>query len=274
MLEDKTEAVPRPDYQIRKCGSGSVNDAIKALWAKEGAWGIWKGTNSTFVYQVLKSTLETWSSSFIAAILSLPEPGLTEIADSTHPMASLGVAIAASAITALLLAPFDIIRTRMILTPSNSKPRNLVPALRALPSFLIPVQLILPTTLHAVLPSFVALSTPYFLKTRLHLDPLLTPLSFNLFTFLAATTEMFVRLPLETVLRRAQIAEVKSERTIVPVGRYAGLLGTAWVLVKEEERGNWGIEGLYRGWRVGAWSNVGVLGLGLLGVQTGNANEF
>jgi fusion and transport protein UGO1 len=42
VLEDK-EGIPRPDYQIQKCSSGAVNEALKALWAKEGAWGIWKG---------------------------------------------------------------------------------------------------------------------------------------------------------------------------------------------------------------------------------------
>jgi len=42
VIEEK-ETAPRLDYQIRKCSSSAVNDAIKALWAKEGAWGVWKG---------------------------------------------------------------------------------------------------------------------------------------------------------------------------------------------------------------------------------------
>jgi len=256
------------------------------------------GTNATFIHSVLVSTMEAWSTSFLSAILSLPDPGVTEIADSTHPLASLAVAIAASALTALLLAPLDLIRTkwdsplppprskkricglifppssRLILTPRSSKPRNLLPSLRALPSCFIPTNLILPTTLHAVLPSLINLGTPYFLKAKLNLDPLLAPASYNMLTFFSGSVELFVRLPLETVLRRAQIAEAKPEKTVVPVGRYAGVVGTAWVLVKEEERGKWGIEGLYRGWRVGAWSNAGVLGLGLLGVQGGAKHEF
>ncbi|KAF8253131.1 mitochondrial carrier [Wilcoxina mikolae CBS 423.85] len=273
VLEDK-EGIPRPDYQIQRCSSGAVNEALKALWNKEGAWGIWKGTNATFIYSVLASTMESWTTSFISAVLSLPDPGVTEIADSTHPMASLAVAVAASTLTALLLSPLDVIRTKLILTPSTSKPRNLLPALRALPSYFISTSLILPTTLHAAIPSLISLTTPYFLKTKLNLDPLLTPHSFNFFAFLSSTVEMFVRLPLETVLRRAQIAEAKPERTIVPVGRYAGVIGTAWVLMKEEERGKWGFEGLYRGWRVMAWSNAGVLGLGMLGVQGGTTHEF
>lgn len=81
--------------------------------------------------------------------------------------------------------------------------------------------------------------------------------------------KLVVNLPLETVLRRAQIAVTKPEKTIVPVGRYAGVVGTAWVLLREEQGGRFGVDGLYRGWRVGAWGNVGVLGLGFVGVQQG-----
>lgn len=83
-----------------------------------------------------------------------------------------------------------------------------------------------------------------------------------------------VRLPLETVLRRAQVAVTKPQRTIVPVGRYAGVFGTMWCVVKEEEGGRSGMEGLYRGWRLGLWTNVGVLGLGLVGVQGREGSEF
>jgi fusion and transport protein UGO1 len=121
----------------------------------------------------------------------------------------------------------------------------------------------------------ISLGTPYFLKTRFNLDTQLTPISFSICAFLSSTVELFARLPLETVLRRAQITATKPERLVVPVGRYAGFSGTAWALTKEEETGKWGIEGLYRGWRVGAWSNVGVLGLSLFGVSQGQTyNEF
>lgn len=72
------------------------------------------GQNSSFVYNVLLRTLESWTGSFLSAVLSLPDPGLTDIADSTHPLYSLGVAVAASAITAIILSPLDIVRTRYV----------------------------------------------------------------------------------------------------------------------------------------------------------------
>lgn len=57
--------------------------------------------------------MEAWSTSFLSAVLSLPDPGVTDVAHSSHPMASLAVAVAATALTALLLAPLDVIRTKL-----------------------------------------------------------------------------------------------------------------------------------------------------------------
>lgn len=86
--------------------------------------------------------------------------------------------------------------------------------------------------------------------------------------------ELAVTLPLETVLRRAQVEVAKPTKTIVPVGRYAGVVGTMWCIIREEDGGRWGVEGLYRGWKLGLWTNVGALGLGLVGVQGREGSEF
>jgi len=78
------------------------------------------GQNATFVYNILMRTLGSWTGSFLSAVLSLPDPGMGEITDSADPLASLGVAVAACTITALILAPIDIVRTRcplFLLTP-------------------------------------------------------------------------------------------------------------------------------------------------------------
>ena len=98
-----------------------------------------------------------------------------------------------------------------------------------------------------------------------------------------------MKLPLETVLRRGHVAALQQAasqpsgsphraalptaepsgrgraaapalRTVVPVGPYKGVLGTAWHVVREE-----GVAGLWRGWRVGFWGLVGVWGASALG---------
>jgi fusion and transport protein UGO1 len=111
---------------------------------------------------------------------------------------------------------------------------------------------------------------------------------------------------LETVLRRAQIAtwtspssspphassKHKTVKTIVPVPQsYRGILPTIWGIARAEgysespkdraaalagkaprrKRKGQGIEGLYRGWRVGFWGLIGVWGTSFVGgLQSGS----
>jgi mitochondrial fusion and transport protein UGO1 len=94
---------------------GAVLEVLGQVWQKEGAWGVWKGTNATFVYSILMGTVQSWTGSVLSAIISIPDPGLGgDIGDSVYPLATLGVSVAAGAIAALLLAPIDMIRTRYV----------------------------------------------------------------------------------------------------------------------------------------------------------------
>lgn len=122
--------------------------------------------------------------------------------------------------------------------------------------------------------------------------------------------ELGVRLPVETVLRRGQIAVVaegirsqgrKPMETVTEVGAYKGVVGTIWHIVSEEgERGGrqelisgtggapavkaiglgkkkrkgQGLEGLWRGWRVGLWGLMGVWGAAALGGVGSKGGEF
>jgi fusion and transport protein UGO1 len=109
---------PAPHQLVIK-RSDSIMEVIGQLWTKEGAWGVWKGSNATFVYSVLLKTTETWSRSLLAALVDVPDPGIitglglpTDLADSPYPWASLGVAVGAATIAAVLLAPLDTVRTK------------------------------------------------------------------------------------------------------------------------------------------------------------------
>lgn len=115
---------------------------------------------------------------------------------------------------------------------------------------------------------------------------------------------------METVLRRGQISVVtegvrsqgkKPIETVSELGSYRGVVGTMWHIVTEEgERGGrqemikgtggapavkatdvgkkrrkgQGLEGLWRGWRVGVWGLVGVWGAAALGGVGGKGGEF
>jgi fusion and transport protein UGO1 len=124
---------------------------------------------------------------------------------------------------------------------------------------------------------------------------------------MSRTVELFLKLPLETVLRRGQVNVLRSPKyrmsrrgeeeleTVVPIGEYRGVIGTMWCIareegvrevhvvgkgkgkgkVKEKVKKGQGIEGLWRGWRVGMWGLAGVWGAGLIGGgRGGDAGEF
>lgn len=93
-------------------------EVIAQLWNKESAWGVWKGTNATFIYGVLQSLLENWSRSLLSALFNVPDIGVRNDMDrlidiaSPYPWASLFVAAAAAVVSGLVLAPLDLVRTR------------------------------------------------------------------------------------------------------------------------------------------------------------------
>lgn len=180
-------------------------------------------------------------------------------------------------------------------------------AVRHLPTYLVPLKLLLPTVFYELITPTLHHTTPLLLRSQLSIDPILTPSYYSLAKFLSRTAELFVKLPFETVLRRAQVdvlsqneysTEVQDGRIvefepIVPVGEYRGVFGTLWYIAREEggrdevvsakkgksakgqvnRKTGQGVEGLWRGWRVGMWGLVGVWGSGLLS-GSANGGEF
>lgn len=274
-----TQPPPSPLRKLDLKKADSLLEVIGQLWQKESAWGVWKGTNATFVYNFLLKTTESWTRSMLSALLNLPDPSLMgtpgasnigglDIIDSSSPFMSLAVAVTATAFAATLLAPLDLIRTRLIVTPTTAPPRTIYPSLSLLPSYSVPSSLIPITILDAAVPTFISSFTPLFLRNTFSIDPVVTPTAYSFATFLSSTAELFIRLPLETVLRRGQVAalqEHENERlaaeyrhlpdrsmrspvfgmeqedlsarcfkTIVEPGPYKGVLGTMWFIVREE----------------------------------------
>lgn len=109
-------------HQIQLRRPDSLLEVIGQLWARESAWGVWKGTNATFVYNFLLKTIESWTRSLLSALLNVPDPSLLgssgtgfgglDIVDSPSPLASLAVAVAAAGVAGAVMAPLDMVRTR------------------------------------------------------------------------------------------------------------------------------------------------------------------
>lgn len=308
---------PSAPGKLQLKNSHSLIDALSALSSSSGALSMWRGTNTTFIHNVLSRTLETFFRSFLAALFGMVDPDVlmpfstsvipdVSILASTSPVATVLISTAAASIAALVLAPVDAARTRLILTPSSDEPRSLLGSLRTLSTPYLPPFHLLPITfLTSTLPTLISTSTPVLLRTYLRLDPNMNPTSWSIASFLSSAIDLSVKFPLETVLRRAQIAtwtapllsppssssRRKAVTTIVPVPQsYRGVTPTLWGIMREEgysesakdktaalmgkaprrKRKGQGIEGLYRGWRVGLWGLVGVWGTSFVsGLQGG-----
>ncbi|KAL9629319.1 MAG: hypothetical protein Q9164_006930 [Protoblastenia rupestris] len=313
-----------PPHLLDLKSSSSVLTTLSSLWNAEGSWGIWKGVNSTYIHSILLSTITSFIRSFLSAFLALPDPGLSftstsigptsytgglDILSSPSPLASLAVAVSAAGIAGTILAPLDIARTKHILTPSTHPPRSIIANIKTLPSWTLPFSLAPTAVIHSTLPTFISASAPLFLRSKMGIDPLITPNLYAIATFCSQAIELSIKLPIETVLRRGQMDVVRCTpegrdlQAVVVVGPYKGFFGTMRSIMYEEgERGvpaaagmpkggkgapemkigiagpqrkkGQGVEGLYRGWRVGMWGLLGVWGAATLGGVGGKGGEF
>lgn len=267
-------------------------------------WGVWKGTNATFLYTVLQSLLENWSRSLLSALFNVPDLGLKDDVDrlvdiaSPYPWASLCVAAAAAVATGLALAPLDLVRTRLIVTSTGRAPRRTLATLRALPSWICPSSLIAPTILNSLVHPFLTLSTPLVLRSQFLIDREQSPMTFSVAKFCTSCASLFVKLPLETVLRRGQMVVLQDHTylealdengkmdAIIEPGPCNGVFGTMYTIVADEGsraayavptktsprnrkakqpkvaevvyKRGQGFEGLWRGWKVSWWGLVGL----------------
>lgn len=297
-------SIKNPHSLVDALSSLSSSNGVLSLWRATNAtfvYTVLHRTMETFFGSFLAALLGIQEGD-ISNTSPAGAPPSTSILTSTAPLASLLIATASSTLSSLLLSPLDTARTRLILTPTSLPPRSLLSTIRTLPSpsYLIPSHLVPITFFTSTIPALISSSTPIVLKNYLNIDPVLNPNSWSIASFAFSAIELVVRYPFETVLRRAQIATwtappgtppvPSSSRkiidTIIPVPQsYRGILPTIWAIVREEgtsvtnkekvaaavgrtpnrSRRGQGIEGLYRGWRVGMWGLVGVWGASFIG---------
>lgn len=284
----------------------SLTHALAQLYNTSGAIGCWRASNTTFLYFILLRSTDSFLRSLLLALLGLPDiPGPADnglgpalgvrgglgfsgldLADSPNPFGSLVVVGLSSCLTGLLLAPLDLVRTKLILTPLSQGPRGLLQNLKRLPSLLPSRETIVPTLLSSTIPQVFSAATPLLLRRnfRSRLSPDTTPALWSMAAFATCLVDLFIRLPLETLTRRAQVATLKRMQPDLPLivqpGEYKGVWGTVYsILYLEGEtkrakdlktglvrmRRGQGVSGLIRGWRVGFWGLVGVWGAGALG---------
>ncbi|KMU83228.1 mitochondrial fusion and transport protein Ugo1 [Coccidioides immitis H538.4] len=220
----------KPGYMLKIKDPSALFDVLAQLWTTNGPTSIWKGSTSTFVYSLLLPTLNTFIRSLLSAIIGYPEDSFSTILESdiltsTSPGAALVLTCLSAALASIVLSPVDTARTYLILSPVGTA------------------------------------RLPIFPSSYLSFGPGPNPSRWGLFTLMASGLELGVRIPLETVLRRAQIATFTSPvlrqqsitrttvsassssqenvtsaiQTVVPTpDTYRGIVGTMWSIVYEE----------------------------------------
>ena len=293
---------PEAEYKLMLKRGDSVMHAISVLYETSGAVGLWRATNCTFLYSILLRTTDSFLRSLLLALFGLPDlvgpenggmtPGIAssagagisglDLTDSPSPIASLVVVGLASCLSGLLLSPLDLVRTRLIVSPASHPPRGVLSNLKRLPSLILPSKLWLPTALYHSLPQLFSTSMPQILRRQFHIAPETAPTLWSVASFSSSLSELFLRLPLETIVRRSQVNYLKDSSKDLPLivepAPYLGIGGTVYsILYAEGEtktkdakgmiriRKGQGSAGLIRGWRVGFWGLVGVWGAGSLG---------
>lgn len=252
--------------------STNFSDIISALQAQDGLKGLWRGVNTSFLLDAMQVTLEAWLSGFFSSVSGVPDPHFLDISHSPTPGASLATAVTASVVTAVLLAPLSIVRTRMVTTTFETVPRSVRTSIRELPSWLCPGFVLVPTVLHAGMTSAVRKSTSYVLQHLLNVDPTSMPVFYSVLTLAASVFEVGVRLPLETLVRRAHMAYLNLAplSLLVRPAEYEGVFGTAWSVVSGQER----VATLYRGWRVSMLGVISEWGVETLEVSDQVKEQF
>lgn len=293
---------PEAEYKLLMKRGDSVMHAISVLYETSGAVGLWRATNCTFLYSILLRTTDSFLRSMLLALFGLPDllgnenggltPGITssagagttglDLSDSPSPVASLVVIGLASCLSGLLLSPLDLVRTRLIVSPASHAPRGVLSNLKRLPSLILPSKLWLPTALYHTLPQVFSTSMPQVLRRQFNILPETAPTLWSFASFGTSLSELFIRLPLETIVRRSQVNYLRESTRDLPLivepGPYLGIGGTVYSIMYSEGetktkdakgmvrvRKGQGSAGLVRGWRVGFWGLVGVWGAGSLG---------
>ncbi len=269
--EKVDSVIPSSEYAILPLSLHGI-DILSAVLAKEGIRGIWRALNTTFIQNVLSSTLEAWLSGFLSPFFSIPDPYFIDAAHSPEPGTTLCVSLAVSVLTSLAMVPLDLIRTRMIVTSVAEGPRSVRDSVKKLKSYTCPKQLLFPTILHSFAVSLVRKGSPYVLYVKMGIDSYTMPAVYNFLTLISNIVELFVRLPLETVLRRAQVHYLSNEienldsKMIVKRDVYKGVIPTMFYIIynKDPENENRGAKALFAEWKVGLIGVVSSWGMNVV----------
>lgn len=226
----------------------NVTDILMELRAKEGLPGLWRSIHTSCLIKAASGLLQAWITSFLATLLKTADPQFTDPMQCADVTLVLAISTVACAATAALLAPISMIRAQFMSTTLTTQPRSLRYALTNLNQLVAPPSVVVPTVLASSAPHFIQQATPVFFLKRLGLDIYNTPGMYHVMQFFSSLLQLLVKMPLETIAHRAQVAALALDPStlIVPLKPFNGVFSTLFEIVSGRES----ILSLYRGWRL------------------------
>ncbi|CAO1630207.1 unnamed protein product [Sympodiomycopsis kandeliae] len=209
------DASTRPEHITPVVVRGGVWEMIKAVArGKEGYYGLWKGTFTTFLYDLLATGIQPVVSAIISPLIphslsTLPLPYVP------HPKRTLGLLVASHVITHYILSPLDLTRTRLIVQSTLPKHRKYTGPWNALKQILEEEggwgaiyghpHLVIPALLDLTIRPFISLVSPLMLERMFRVEVNTSPVSFAFAELMINTSTLLISLPIETVRRRMQV---------------------------------------------------------------------
>lgn len=194
---------------------GGVWEMIKAVArGKEGWYGLWKGTFTTFLYDLLASGIQPTVSAIISPLIphslsTLPLPYVP------HPKRTLSLLVASHVITHFVLSPLDLIRTRLIVQSTLPRHRKYTGPWDALQKILKEEggwrtiyghpHLVIPALLDLTIRPLISLASPLVLERMFRVEANTSPVSYAFAELMINTSTLLFSLPIETVRRRMQV---------------------------------------------------------------------
>lgn len=214
-LRQGDDSGSRPEFVMPVVIRGGVWEMMKAVArGKEGWWGLWKGTFTSFIYDLLAAGMQPVVSAVISPLIPLSLSTLP-LPYVPHPRRTLALLVSSHLITHMVLSPLDLIRTRLVVQSTLPRHRKYTGPWDALKKIVREEggwraiyghpHLVVPALLDLTIRPLLSLSSPLLIERWLHLEPNSSPVSYALAELLVTTSGLLVSLPIETVRRRLQL---------------------------------------------------------------------
>lgn len=257
-------------------------DIMGAVAARDGPFALFRGVNASFIHYTLSHTIEAWITGFLSPFLGIPDPFFLDLTHLPEPAKLLWLSVTACVLAGVVLAPLDLIKVRLMLTPLKPPQpletgrtvnvrsvrdsiRNYPPALLVQP----PPTITLLTLLHQCATTIFRKSAPYLLFVRFNIDAYQLPYWYTSFNLAMLITELFIKLPVENLLRKEQVRFLLKPKTLQEdphrvvtiddpdenlIVNFNGhhTQGTLYEQLR--------LYGLFNGWRVGVLNVIGFWG--------------